>query len=199
MKKFLVLPIVLLSFCVIADDRIILGSFEGDLTVEQYNTLGHKTLATSILFGVGASLFNFKDDGLYFGTSFKYLTGDRETCFIFCESFNAQGSMLSGEIGRVMGQWIPFVGLSFHSSEIDSLSERVTDESWGLNIGFWFDYDKFKIRGALTNLNDGDYRAFSFGRLFQRDNNVVLGVDLKFLIDSEVHQVNCSLQIGRFF
>lgn len=199
MKKILVLPIVLLSFCVIANDRVILGSFEGDLTVEQYNTRGSKTLATSLLFGVGASLFNFKDDDLYFGTGFKYLTGDRKTCFKFCESFNAQSSMLSGEIGRVMGQWIPFVGVSYHRSELDFLSGRERDESWGLNVGFWFDYDKFKIRGTLTNLNDGDYRAFSFGRLFQRDNNFVYGVDLKFLMESEVIHVSCSLQIGRSF
>ncbi|MYD46507.1 MAG: hypothetical protein F4W92_09155 [Gammaproteobacteria bacterium] len=199
MKNTLVLLLAILSYYVIADQRFILGSLEGDIAVGENEIRGFETPSTSIVTGLGARLLNFKDEGLYFGTGFKYLTGERKICFIFCDSYDANETSLFGEIGRNMGQWTPFVGVTFHSSEVVFPNESVNNESWGLDLGFWLEYDKFKLRGVLINLNDEDYRTFSVSRLVQTDNKLVLGYELGWLLDSEIYQFSFSLQIGRSF
>lgn len=199
MKNIFLLVLAILSLCAIADQRIILGSFEGDIGVGENEIRDFDTPSLSLLAGLGARLLSFQDEGLYLGTGFKYLTGEREICFVFCDSYDASGAMFFGEIGKNIGQWTPFIGASFHSSELVFPNENVNDESWGLDFGVWLRYDKLKLRGAIINLNDEDFRAFSVSRLIQRDNNLIFGYELGWSLNSEVYQYSVSIQIGRSF
>ncbi|MYD46509.1 MAG: hypothetical protein F4W92_09165, partial [Gammaproteobacteria bacterium] len=111
MKKLLVLPLVLLSFCVIAEERIILGSFERETSEADSTMLGVTLSAEATLNGFGARLYNFKEEGLYLGAGFNFVTGDADICAdSVCISGDASGTGFAGEIGRNFGQWTPFVG-----------------------------------------------------------------------------------------
>ena len=200
MKKLLVLPLVLLSFCVIAEERIILGSFERETSEADSTMLGVTLSAEATLNGFGARLYNFKEEGLYLGAGFNFVTGDADICAdSVCISGDASGTGFAGEIGRNFGQWTPFVGASFTSSEIEFAGESESDETWGLNAGMWVELDTFKLRGAVVNLDDEDNRAIFGGLLFQMDNNFALGAEFGMLLDDEVDGFRFSLQIGRKF
>lgn len=196
MKNLLVVPFVLLSFCIIADDRIILGSFERETTdADTSEFTGETTLN-----GVGARLYNFKDEGLYLGAGFASRNGDYEICALGeCITGDASTTNYSGEVGRDMGNWIPFVGLSFSSSEVKILGVTDVDETTSVNAGLWLELDTFKLRGALTDLDDSDSRAINGGLLFQMDNDFVLGAEFGMLLDSEVDGFRFSFQFGRKF
>lgn len=196
MKNLLVLPLVLLTVSVFAGDRVILGSFEQE-TTEAEDAVSS---AESTLNGFGARFYNFKDEGLYLGAGFAQLTGDLDLCVLSnCISADSSGTIFSGEIGRDLGQWTPFVGASFSSSEVEILGESESDETWGLNVGLWLELDTFKLRGALTDLDDSDSRAIFGGLLFQMDNNFILGAEVGTLLDSELDGFRLSLQFGRVF
>ena len=196
MKNLLVIPLVFLAFCVFADDRVVLGSFERE-TAEADDGVSN---AETTLNGFGARLFNFKDEGFYLGASFAHLTGDSDLCVgSDCVTVDATGTVFSGEIGRDMGQWIPYVGLSFTSSEVDFMGTTDSDETVGLNAGMWLELDTFKIRGAVVNLDDEDNRAVFGGFLFQMDNNFALGAEFGMNLDDEVDGFRFSLQFGRQF
>ena len=196
MKNLLALPLVLLSFCVIADDRVILGSFEQE-TLEEEDDVSS---VESTLNGFGARFYSFTDEGFYLGAGFSQLTGDIDLCVeTVCVSADSSGTMFSGEVGRDLGQWTPFIGASFSSSEVEIFGESESDETWGLNAGLWLELDTFKLRGALTNLDDSDNRAVFGGVLLQMDNNFAFGAEFGMLLDSEVDGFRFSLQIGRTF
>ena len=196
MKNLLFLPLILLSFCVFADDRVILGSFEQEST--EAGEAGVD--AESTLRGFGARLFNFEDSGLYYGASFAHLTGDSEFCVLSnCASFDSTGTLFSGEIGRDLGQWIPFVGTTFYSAEVEAFGESESDESWGLNAGLWLELDTFKLRATINDIDDSDSRSITGGILFQMDNNFAFGAEVGMLLDDEVDGFRFSLQIGRVF
>lgn len=196
MKKLLVLPLVLLSFSVIADERIILGSFERE-TAEADDEIAS---AETTLNGFGARLFNFKDEGLYFGAGFAFLTGDSDLCVgSDCVTGDTTGTMFCGEIGRDMGQWTPYVGLTFSSSEVDFMGTTDSDETVGVSAGMWLELDTFRVRGGVVNLDDEDNRAVMGGFLFQMDNNFAVGAEFGMSLDDEVDGFRFSLQIGRKF
>lgn len=198
MKQLFVLPLVLLSFCVFAESRVILGTFEQESAESEDADRGIE--AESSLNGFGARLYNFKDEGLYFGVGFTHLNGDLDICQLaLCISADASRTRFFGEIGRAFGQWLPFIGTSFNKWEVEAVDESESDETWGLNAGLWLEQDTFILRGALTDLDDSDNRAISGGLLFQMDNNFVFGTEIGMLLDDEVDEFRFSLQIGRVF
>lgn len=196
MKNLLVIPLLLLSFCLIADDRVILGSFERETSEAADNV----SSAEATLNGFGARFYNFQDEGFYLGGGFASVTGDTDLCVLSeCVSVDTTGSVFTGEIGRDLGQWIPFVGASFSSSEVEILGASESDETWGFNAGLWLELDTFKLRGAVLNLDDSDNRAVTGGLLFQMDNDFAIGAEIGMLLDSEVDGFRLSLQFGRKF
>ena len=200
MKKLLVLPLVFLSLGAIADERFILGSFDRESTEAESSMLGVTLSAESTLNGFGARLFSFKDEGLYLGGGFSFMQGDSDLCVgSDCLSADATQTMFSGEIGRDMGQWTPFVGFNFSSTEVELLGETDSDEITGLSAGLWLELDTFKLRGAVNSLDDEDNRSIHGGLLFQMDNKFVFGADFGMLLDDEVDGFRFSLQIGRSF
>ncbi len=200
MKKLLVLPLVFLSLGVIADERFILGSFDRESTEAESSLLGVTLSAEATLNGFGARLFSFKDEGLYLGGGFSFLQGDTDLCVgSDCMSADTTQTMFSGEIGRDLGQWTPFVGFNFSSTEVDLMGETDSDEITGLSAGLWLELDTFKLRGAVNSLDDEDNRSIHGGLLFQMDNKFVFGADFGMLLDDEVDGFRFSLQIGRSF
>lgn len=207
MKNLLVIPLVLLSFCVIANDRVMLGSFEQE-TAERAEA-GFK--GESTLSGYGARVFNFIDEGLYLGAGFAQLTGEIDICLLSdCETVgDATKTMFSGEIGRDFGQWIPFVGASFSSTETEEtlFGDGFTESegTFSLTAGLWLELDTLKLRGALTDLDDNDSvdvsggLLFEGGLLFPMDNDFALGAEFGMLLDSEVDGFTFSVQFGRKF
>lgn len=202
MKCLLVLPLVLLSVGVVANERIIFGSFERESAKEDFNTLGVDIEVTETLNGFGARSFKFNDKGFYHGDSFTFLTGDRQACLSgTCNSFDARKIVASFERGKDIGQWIPFVGLSFAVSHVEF--ETNTDRRYELTKGFiagaWYTLDTFILRGAVSHLDDEDNRTISGGLLYQMDNKFALGAELGLLLDSDVDRLSFSLQFGRSF
>lgn len=198
MKNLLVLPLVLMSFFVIADDRVILGSFEQESAESEDGERGID--AESSLTGFGARLYQFSDEGLYFGAGFAQLSGDLDICQrSLCLSADASRTRFFGDIGKGFGQWTPFVGTSFSSWEVEAPGASESDETWGINAGLWLELDTFKLRGALNHLDDSDNRAISGGLLFQMDNKFALSAEIGMLLDDEVDEFRISLQFGRTF
>ena len=195
MKNLLVIPLALLSFCVIADERITIATFE-------YETLEENAIvfsAETTLSGFGARFYNFRDVGFYWGAGFSQRTGDFEFCAPSeCSTVDATETLYSGEIGRDLGGWTSFVGASFTSSEVE-LFGRESEETWGLYAGLWLDFDNYKLRGAMTDIDDSDNRAVHGGLLFQMDNNFALGVEIGLYMEREVDGFKFSLQFGRVF
>ena len=196
MKNLLLIPLILLSFYVFADERVFLGSFEQESTEAEEGVVD----AESSLSGFGARLFNFKDSGLFYGLSFAHLTGDSDLCALsVCVSLDSTGTLFSGEIGRDLGQWIPFVGTTFYSAEVEAFGESESDESWGLNAGLWLELDTFKLRATINDIDDSDSRSITGGLLFQMDNDFAFGAEVGMLLDDEVDGFRISLQIGKVF
>ena len=200
MKKLLVLPLVLLSFCAIAEERIILGSYERESSEHNYEIVRVGIESNFTLDGVGAKLFNFKDNGLYLGVGFAYLFGDREFCvWSTCSFYDANETLLSGEIGRALGQWTPFVGTSFTRTEIKYPHDNNVEETWSVNAGMWFEFNTFKLRGAVTDLEDEENRSIFGGLMFEVDNTYIVGAEIEVLLDNDKDRYSFSFQIGRSF
>ena len=196
MKNLLVIPLALLSFCVIAGERITLATFE-------YETFEEKAIvfsAESTLSGFGARFYNFRDEGFYLGAGFSQRTGDFELCALSdCSTVDSTETMFSGEIGRDLGGWTSFIGASFTSSETEFIGRTESDENLGLYAGLWLDFDNYKLRGAMTDIDDSDNRAVFGGLLFQMDNNFAFGAEVGLFLDSEADGFKFSLQFGRVF
>ncbi|MYC24301.1 MAG: hypothetical protein F4X56_00110 [Gammaproteobacteria bacterium] len=200
MKKLLVLLMALLSFCILADERIVIGSFEQEST-EAESILHRVTVSEeSTLNGFGARIFDFRDEGLYIGAGFSFVTGDSDLCEgSDCVSVDATRTGFFGELGRNFGRLTPFFGASFDSKEIDGGGHTDSDEPFGINAGFWLELDKLKIRGAGVYLDDEENRAITGGFLFQMDNKFALGAEFGMLVADEVDGFRFSLQFGRKF
>ena len=156
--------------------------------------------AESSLKGTGARLYSFNDEVFYFGAGITRLTGDLDICQLsLCISADARRTRFFGEIGKTFGQWTPFIGTSFTNWEVESDDESESDETWGLNAGLWIELDTFKVRGALTDLDDNDNRAILGGLLFQMHNNYVVGTEIGMLLDDEIDEFRFSLQFGKTF
>lgn len=196
MKKLLLLPLVLLSFGVSANERVILASFER----ESADADDIVSSAETTLNGFGIRFYNFGNRELYFGAGFTQSSGDFELCVLQeCDTGDTSATLFSGEVGRNLGSWTPFVGANFTSAEVEILGFTESDESWGLNAGLWLDLDTVKLRGAITDLDDSDSRAVFGGFLYQMDNSFALGAVFGVLLDSEVDGFRFSLQFGRKF
>ena len=225
-KLFLPIPLVLLTFGmvandVIADDRLILGSFErlteefdeplfGDFTTNYESTLN----------GFSARLYWFQDNGLYSGVGLSYMTGDVDVCVPSnCASVDTTVTMFSSEIGWDLGQWIPFVGATRSQTVSDEESEFLrlivdgeyifgfnpgswverTADPYYLNIGLWLELDTFKVRGALNIWDESETPSVSGGVLYQMDNEFAVGAEFEVNLDSEANRFRFSLQFGRSF
>lgn len=196
MKNLLVIPLVLISFCVIADERITLATFEYETTESgQFGLTAESTLS-----GFGARFYNFRDVGFYWGATFVQRTGDFEVCVLSdCSTGDETVTVFSGEFGRDLGGWTSFVGASFTSSETEFMSSTASDETWGLYAGLWLDFEDYKLRGTMTDLDNADNRAVHGGLLFQMDNNFALGAEIGFFLERDVDAFKISLQFGRVF
>ncbi|MYD46490.1 MAG: hypothetical protein F4W92_09070 [Gammaproteobacteria bacterium] len=193
-QNLLVVLLTFLSFCVVADERVILGSVERQTEEGEYFGLTLESISN----GVGVQFLNFVDSGFYFGAEFSRLTGDSEACVRSqCVSSDTDfnHTMFSGEFGRNFGDWTPFVGASYNETESDGESV----DGWGLDVGSWLSFDSFKLKGTITNADDEISRGISGGFLFQMDNNWALGAEIGTLLDSESDVINFSLQLGWVF
>ena len=226
MKKILLpLPFVLLTFGmvannVIADDRIILGSFERLTAKSDAPYWGDNVSTESTLNGFSAKLYWFRSDGLYRAIGLGYTTGDVDVCLQSnCSSADTTVSMFYSEIGWALGLWVPFVGGTwvstaaeetehhFWNSEIGlgfyphSVVEQSADP-FSLNIGLWRELDTvnaIKVRGALNIWDESDIPGVSGGVIFQMDNKFAVGAELEILLDGEENRFRFSLQFGRSF
>lgn len=200
MKRLLVLPLVLLSFCVNAEERIILGSYERELAEHNFEVARIGIESNFSFDGLGARLFNFEEKGLYLGASFAFRFGDQEYCvWSNCRFYDANQTLLSGEIGWDLGQWTPFIGTSFTRSEVKYPLGSDVDETWGFNAGTWLELNTLKLRGAVTDLDDEDKRSVLCGLMFDVDNTFILGAEFEMLLDRDRDRYSFSFQIGRSF
>lgn len=214
MKRLLSLALALLSVWVIADERIIFGSLDRESEKDDFNTLGIDIEETDTLHGFGVQWFRFSDGRIYQRDKLTVLIGDREACFLgTCNSFDARKFTYSQEIGVEIRRWIPFFGMSLGVSKIEfeTNTDSELEVTKGLIAGTWLKLDAFKLRVAVANFDDKDNRVFSTnynaednrvitgGLLFQLDNNIVLGVEVGTLLDSEEDGFSFSLQIGRSY
>ena len=225
MKRLLLpLPFVLLTFSmvannVIADGRVILGSFE--LLSEEYDApyFADSVSRESSMNGFSAKLYRFQTDGLYGAMGLGYMAGDVEICLeSTCSSVDTTFSRYSFEIGWDLGQWIPFVGGSWTTTEPEETrfgfvfgdSERYygfnpgyvvesTADTFGVQTGVWREFGTFKVRGALNILEESERIGISGGVLFQIDNKFAVGAELEMLLESEASGFRFSLQFGRSF
>ena len=177
MKKILLrLPFVLLTFGmvannVIADDRVILGSFERLTAKSDARYWGDNVSTESTLNGFSAKLYWFRSYGFYHAIGLGYTTGDVDVCLQSnCSSADTTVSMFYHEIGWDLGQWVPFVGGTWVSTQAEETHHRfwngeiffyphsVVEQSAdpvSLNIGLWRELDTFntiKVRGSLEYL-----------------------------------------------
>ncbi|MCY3541474.1 MAG: hypothetical protein OXH31_06160 [Gammaproteobacteria bacterium] len=196
MKNLLVVPLVLLSICVIADERVILGSFERQTQETEFGQFG--LTVESISNGLGVQFLNFADSGLYFGAEFSRRSGDSELCDrsnCISSDTDFTYTMFSGKIGKSFGDWTPFVGASYNITE----SDGDTVDGWGLDVGWWVRFDKLKLKGTMTNVDDDFSRGISSGFLFHMNEKWALGGEIGTLLDSESDVFRFSLQLGRTF
>ena len=75
MKNLLLIPLAMLSFCVFAEDRFIIGSFEQETVERELNIFNIDGFESS-LNGFGFRHYQFLGSGLYLGSSFSHLKGD---------------------------------------------------------------------------------------------------------------------------
>lgn len=196
MKNLLVVPLVLLAFCVVADERVILGSIERQTQTTEFEQFG--ITVESISNGLGVQFLNFSDSGLHLGAEFSRRTGDSEVCDrSLCVSRDTDFTftMFSGKIGKNFGDWTPFVGASYNITE----SDDETVDGWGLDVGWWVRFDKLKIKGTITNVDDDFSRGISSGFLFHMNKKWALGAEIGTLLDSDSDVFRFSLQIGWTF
>ena len=223
MKKNLgLLPMVLLTFGmvannVVAGDRVILGSVER--LAEEYDAPFFESSIDreSTLNGFSAKLYWFRDAGFYRGLSYVAMTGDVDFCLQSnCSSVDTTVTTFSVEFGRAVGQWTPFVGLTWTQTEAEetelgfwdsenrsfvtpgNVVESTADAS-NFNIGYWLELDTFKVRGALNNLDGKKPMSVSGGVLLQMDNKFAVGAEIEILLDTEAGGFRFSLQFGRSF
>ena len=200
MKKVLVLPLVLLSFCVIAaDERFFLLTHDRATAEADTGVFS----ADTTLKGAGFRLFSFQDDGLYIGLGISLVSDNSksEICVSGPDcvwSYSAEASSFV-EIGGDIGRWTPFVGLSFTRSEAHLMDEYDREDARGLGAGSWLQFDTFLLRGVVDYLDDEDYRAISVGVLFPIRTNLTLGGEIGLNLDSKLDGFKISIQIGRSF
>ena len=107
--------------------------------------------------------------------------------------------MVSTEVGWDLGQWTPFIGAFMSNLEEELNGFGTNDETSGFNAGFWVDFDAFKLRGAMTDIENSDNRKLSGGLLFQMDNKFTVGAELGVLLDVQEDRFRFWLQFGRSF
>ena len=221
-KLFLPLPLVLLIFGMVtndatADDRIILGSFERLTKESDAPYWGDNVTTESTMNGFSAKLYWFRDNGLYRGIGLGYVTGDVDVCLESnCSPADTTVSMFTSEIGLDLGQWIPFVGGTWVSTQAEETHHlfwnseislgfyphSVVDQSaepFYLNIGLWRELDTFKVRGALNIWDESERIGVSGGVLYQMDNEFAVGAKFEVSLDDEANRFRFSLQFGRSF
>ena len=198
MKTLLVVPLVLLSVYVIADERVIFGSLE--LHTEDIEIEHAETTIKSALNGLGVQFFRFADSGYYFGGKFSRLTGDSESCIrSHCLPSNTDFSqtIFSGEMGWSYGDWTPFLGMSF----VDEDSRGESADYSSLTAGAWLAFDAFRLRGAITKTQQTDFSDsrtwVSGGFLYPMDNGWALSVDSGTEMEGDRDGFRLSFQFGR--
>ena len=208
MKNILILPLVLLSFCVFADGQFILGTF-GQVTVDSEDFRFRSSLESkSVLYG--ANFYNFKDESYYLGASFASLSGDVDVCsevwFIapgdfdqICFSGDSSATSFGGEIGWNFDYYTPFIGVKYYTGEIEVFRQSESDDEWSIDGGIWLTLDKVKLRGAVYSIEDSDSRSIAGGFLYQMDSDFVFGATAEFLLDSDIDGMSFTLSFGRAF
>ncbi len=198
MKNLLVVPLVLLSVYVIADERVILGSLE--LHTEDVEIEHAGTSVKSALNGFGVQFFRFADSGYYFGGKFSRLTGDSESCVrSHCLPSNTDFSqtIFSGEMGWSYGDWTPFFGISF----VDEDSRGESADYSSFTTGAWLAFDAFRLRGAITKTQLTDFSSsrtwVSGGFLYPMANDWALSADFGTEIQGDRDGFRFSFQFGR--
>ena len=208
MKNFLILPLVLLSFCVFADERFILGTI-GQVTVDSEDD-GFGLSVESSMLGFGTNFYNFKDESYYLGASFVSLSGDVDICseirYIIpgdidqvCVSGDTSATSFGGEIGWNFEYYTPFIGANYYTGEIEVFGQSESDDEWSLDVGIWLTLDMVYLRGAVYSIEDGDSRSIAGGFLYQMDSDFVFGAAVEFLLDSDVDGMSLTLSFGRTF
>ncbi|MXZ56435.1 MAG: hypothetical protein F4227_03065 [Gammaproteobacteria bacterium] len=198
MKNLLLLPLVLLSLCVFADERVFLRSLVQESTESVVAERGID--AESSLTGIEARFYNFRDRGINSGARFAHLTDALDICQPpLCRAANASRTRFYSEIGRDLSQWTPLIDMSVAGSVADSSKESDSDETWGINAGVWFENETLKLRGALTDVGDSDNREIFGNFLFKFGNNYVFGAEGGLLLNEAEDRFSVSLQIGKVF
>ncbi|MYD45134.1 MAG: hypothetical protein F4W92_02110 [Gammaproteobacteria bacterium] len=200
MKKFIVLPLVLLSFNVTAKELVILSAFEHETADRDHFILGQESSKN----GFGIRFFEFRDSSLYLGSELSYLSGDLEYQLEFQTprtNVSAEITELkgSGEVGWSFGHWTPFIGSSLTSSKRKIHGVSHSNDTWGLNAGVWFENETFKLRGALTDVEDSDNREIFGNILFKFGKNYVFGAEGGLLLNDAEDRFSFSLQVGKVF
>ncbi|MDE0646106.1 MAG: hypothetical protein OXH84_07730 [Gammaproteobacteria bacterium] len=198
MKNLLILPLILLSVCVFADDRFIIGTI-GQVTADFEDDEFGLALESNAL-GLGANFYNFRDESVYLGASFTRFTGDIDVCEVtFCISGDVNNTSFSGEIGLDFDYYTPFIGATFDTGEIEILGQSESDDEWSFNAGIWLTLDMVYLRGAVYSIDDSDSRSISGGFLYQMDSDFVFGAAAEFLLDSDSDGMSFTLSFGRAF
>lgn len=199
MKNLLVLPLIVLTVCVFAEDRVLIGSIERERTERDDSAFD----SLSIKNGFGARIYGFRDSGLYVGAGFAHLKGD-SVCELarpikHCTSADVVKTRIFGEIGREIGNWTPFVGTSLSRLEVEARGESKSEEGLGINVGLWLELDRLKLRGAITDLDESDNRAISGNLLVRLKNNYFLGIETVEPLRDESNGYGWSIQFGKTF
>ena len=213
MKNFLILPLVLLSFCVFADGKIHLGTI-GQVTVDSEDD-GFGRSVESNMRGIGLNFYRFRDENYYLGASFASLSGDIDVCsdvgYVVpndidqaCVSGDTSATSFGGEIGWNFEYYTPFIGINYYTGEIEVSNRSESDDEWSLDVGIWLTLDRFYLRGAMNSIEDGDSRSIAGGFLYQMDSDFVLsdfvfGATVEFLLDSDVDGMSFTLSFGKAF
>lgn len=108
--------------------------------------------------------------------------------------------VIFGEIGKSLGHWTPFIGASYTGAEETLHGLSSADNSLGFNAGVWFENESFKLRGALTDLENSDNREIFGNILFKFGEKYVFGAEGGLLLNNDAEdRFSFSLQIGRSF
>ncbi len=200
MKKFLLLPLVLLSFSVIAKERVILSAFEYETADRDHFILSQESSQN----GIGVRLFDFRDSNLYVGSGISYLTGDLDYQLELQTPRTTVSAEITNwksffEVGWSFGHWTPFIGASLTGSELKIHGVRDVDESRGFNAGLWFENETFKLRSALTDVDNSDNREIFGNILFKFGDNYVFGAEGGLLLNDAEDRFSFSFQFGKVF
>ncbi|MDE0402625.1 MAG: hypothetical protein OXI36_04285 [Gammaproteobacteria bacterium] len=196
MKNLLILPLILLSVCVFADDRFIPGTI-GQLTAEGDEDEFGLVLESSML-GLGTNFYNFRDESVYLGASFTSFNGDIDICEdARCISGDISSTSISGEIGRNFEHYTPFIGAVFQTGETEILGLSESTDDWSINAGIWLTLDRVYLRGAMYSIDDSDSRSISGGFLYQMESEFVIGAAVESLLDSDIDGMYFTLSFGK--